>query len=484
LRSLLVLHRWLGVALCLFFLLWFPSGIGMMYWDFPSVTAADLVERSSALNPASIRLSPADAYARAGARQPPAQVRLSTVDGRPVYRFRSGRAETVVYADNGEPSHEASVDQMLRIAAAWSRQPAAEARVEPIHDVDQWTVQAPLRTLRPLWKYSWPDGDQVYVAQTSGDVVQYTTSASRLGAYLGPIPHWLYFTPLRKNQAQWSALVIWSSGVATVTAIAGLVLGLSLRLPTRGFRRWHVVFGLIFGVAAITWAFSGLLSMDPFPAATGRPSDARQTIDAALQDRLDLAAFDAKPPGDALAEIGSPVKELELVTTLGRPAYLATARPGDTAIVPVDGRPRREFDRQQIIDRVTAAARDRGGADVFVSEAYDRYYLDRHRARPLPVIVAQLHDADRTRVYIDPRTARIVGEYNSSRWMTRWLYHGLHSLDLPWLYAHRPAWDIVMIGFMLGGTALSITSLVLAWRALGKKLRRAITPLENGSQIS
>jgi hypothetical protein len=29
-------HRWLGVALCTVFLIWFPSGIGMM-WDYPGV---------------------------------------------------------------------------------------------------------------------------------------------------------------------------------------------------------------------------------------------------------------------------------------------------------------------------------------------------------------------------------------------------------------------------------------------------------------
>ena len=28
-RSAIFVHRWLGVALCLIFLLWFPSGIGM-----------------------------------------------------------------------------------------------------------------------------------------------------------------------------------------------------------------------------------------------------------------------------------------------------------------------------------------------------------------------------------------------------------------------------------------------------------------------
>jgi hypothetical protein len=34
-----------------------------------------------------------------------------------------------------------------------------------------------------------------------------------------------------------------------------------------------------------------------------------------------------------------------------------------------------------------------------------------------------------------------------------------------------PLWDIVVITFMIGGTALCLTALVLAWRAVGKKLR-------------
>ena len=67
----------------------------------------------------------------------------------------------------------------------------------------------------------------------------------------------------------------------------------------------------------------------------------------------------------------------------------------------------------------------------------------------------------------------MVGTYSSSNWVSRWLYHGLHSLDFPWLYNYRPLWDIVVITFMLGGTALCVTSLILAWRVLGRKLTSA-----------
>jgi hypothetical protein len=106
-------------------------------------------------------------------------------------------------------------------------------------------------------------------------------------------------------------------------------------------------------------------------------------------------------------------------------------------------------------------------------DQYDLYYLDRHRQLPLPVILAELNDRDRTRFYIDPKTARLVFTYSSRDWVSRWLYHGFHSLDLPWLYTHRPAWDLVVITFMLGGTALSVTSLILAWKVLGRALTRS-----------
>jgi len=109
--------------------------------------------------------------------------------------------------------------------------------------------------------------------------------------------------------------------------------------------------------------------------------------------------------------------------------------------------------------------------EVSVIERYDRYYLDRLHRAPLPVILARYSDPEQTRIYIDPKTALVVTGYRSGDWMERWLYHGLHSLNFPWLYNYRPLWDIVVITFMAGGTALCVTSLILAWRVLGRKLR-------------
>ena len=84
-----------------------------------------------------------------------------------------------------------------------------------------------------------------------------------------------------------------------------------------------------------------------------------------------------------------------------------------------------------------------------------------------------MKDPAATRFYVDPRTGRVVAGYSSAMWAERWVYHGFHSINLPWLYKHRPAWDIVVLTLMLGGTCLSITSVIIGWKLL---LRRKRTP--------
>ena len=58
-----------------------------------------------------------------------------------------------------------------------------------------------------------------------------------------------------------------------------------------------------------------------------------------------------------------------------------------------------------------------------------------------------------------------------NRWrrVERWVYHGLHSLDLPYLYNSRPSWDIVMIVLCLGGLTSSGIGFGLGLR----RMRRA-----------
>ena len=78
--------------------------------------------------------------------------------------------------------------------------------------------------------------------------------------------------------------------------------------------------------------------------------------------------------------------------------------------------------------------------------------------RPLPVLRIRYSDPQQTWLYLDPARGVIASRLErSSRW-NRWLYHGFHSLDFPFMYYKRPLWDIVVIVLSLGGIAISVTS--------------------------
>ena len=242
-----------------------------------------------------------------------------------------------VFADDGAEVGEVDAAMVDRAAARWAGRPAGEAQKVLVEEVDQWTVGGAGRGQRPLYKYSWPDGQQAYVSGVTADVVQYTTTSSRFWAYLGAIPHWLYFTPIRKNARQWFSFVVWSSLIGTVAALMGVVIavwmysprqryrhaGVPTSIPYKGWKRWHTITGLIFGLVTTTWAFSGLLSMGPFPIVqrltelTCRPTRKPRSISSrARSGPLPLAAYEAKPAAMALASVRDfQAKELDTSPT-------------------------------------------------------------------------------------------------------------------------------------------------------------------------
>jgi hypothetical protein len=82
------------------------------------------------------------------------------------------------------------------------------------------------------------------------------------------------------------------------------------------------------------------------------------------------------------------------------------------------------------------------------------------------VLRVRYDDPQQTWLYIDPQHGVIASRLErASRW-NRWLYHGFHSLDFPFMYYKRPLWDAVVILLSIGGIALSVTSALPAWRRL------------------
>ncbi len=143
--------------------------------------------------------------------------------------------------------------------------------------------------------------------------------------------------------------------------------------------------------------------------------------------------------------------------------YVSAVSPGRGTIT--------TFGRDAMTDVARAAMPDVPVEDATWLEEYDGYYYDARGSRPLPVLRIRYADANGTWLYLDPERGGIVQRSGKVSRLRRWLYQGLHSLDFPFLYFQRPLWDIVVIVLSIGGTVLSVTTIVPALRRLKRHWR-------------
>jgi hypothetical protein len=277
-------------------------------------------------------------------------------------------------------------------------------------------------------------------------------------------------------------VVLWTSGVGTISVFLGLVLALTqMRTKYVGWMRWHYVSGAIFGVLTLTWVFSGWLSMDPIDWTGEGSTGAR--IPQALSGPVTIdrfPAFDAARWTQALA--GRAAKEIELKGIQGHPYYVVHGAGASPLLMDAESlEPRREpFAIDSIMQRV---GQGNPGVPVVASELlpdYDAYYYDRDREAPLPVLRVKFADPTATWVYIEPMMSEVVARFTRGQRVERWLYHGFHSLDFSFWYYNRPLWEGVMIVLLAGGSVLSFIGVVIGFKRLRrnavKMMRRSTQP--------
>jgi hypothetical protein len=519
-RSALVYtHRWLGIAGCVLFVAWFLSGIVMMYARMPTLASEEALARATPLDLSSVTLAPAEAAAIAGVDSG-GRVQVAMLQDRPVYRFAAaGRrgsrntASPVVFADTGERFGGIGVEEALDAARRFEPDYRGSLRHDAyLTEPDQWTLQS--QGAMPMYRFSLDDGagTRLYVSEGTGEVVLRTTRRERFWGYLGPVTHWVYFTPLRQNGPLWTEVIIWSSLVGCVMCLTGLLWGLLRFSPSARFRlkrqpahspyaglmKWHHYAGLLFGVVTLTWTYSGLLSMGPFNWFEPTGGRGRESRDAGPGDRPGLGTLTIEGLRAAHAEMlrSFAPKALDLIEFQGELFWAADEPPSSAeadrwrspSLGPREARPRLErryvsaaapaqgsftsFPRAAMADVAEATMPGVPIASAVWLTEHDGYYYDARGTRPLPVLRIQYDDPQRTWLYLDPARGSVVQRSESITRLRRWLYQGLHSLDFPFLYYKRPLWDIVVIVLSIGGLVLSATTLMPAWRRMIRHARR------------
>jgi hypothetical protein len=268
--------------------------------------------------------------------------------------------------------------------------------------------------------------------------------------------------------------VLWTSGLGAVSVLAGLILAVTqYRVRYSGLMRWHYVSGVIVGVFALTWVFSGWLSMEPGQWAASRNTTIRvaEALSGGPLDPGQFPRFDGQVWAQSVGNHA--IKELEFRRLQGEPYYVARGVAPELLIAaqPLHLRSG-AFPLESILERVRQGYAGVGILDSQILTEYDAYYYDRRRLEPLPVLRVKFDDPERTWLYVDPGASRLVGQVTRRQRLERWLYHGLHSLDFSFWYYNRPLWDVVVIVLCSGGALLSAIGVVIGFKRLNRLLRK------------
>ena len=520
--ALIYTHRWAGIVLTAVFVIWFFSGVVFMYVGMPTLPAEERLRRMEPLDLSALAVSPSEAAARIGMES--SRVRVAMRDGRPVYRFHAGRDWRMVYADTGEPLEAMSADEAMALMRRFVPEHAATMRHETLlTDSDQWTLQSLIRNQMPMHRIALGDeaGTEYYVSELQGEPILRTTASGRFWGYLSAVLHWLYFPPLRRNPTFWNGFVVWSSLIGTAMCAMGIFIGIwrfslakrfrlkrvPVHSPYASWMKWHHYVGLVFGLFACTWAFSGALSLSPFDFLKATPAS-KAYREAATGGPIDLQPLTVERIRRAAATIGASFtpKELDFFQFQGEPYFVAYKPPSSAESAPwrnsdisaatnliidreysfvsvlhPENGTFTKFENNRMWDVAKAAMPGVPIVDSAWLNEYDAYYYSQKGTKALPVLRIRYGDPQQTWLYLDPQHGVIASRLERvSRW-NRWLYHGLHSLDFPFMYYKRPLWDAVVILLSIGGIALSVTSALPAWRRLVRHGRGLTTKVASQS---
>jgi len=463
---LYIVHRWLGVFACLLFVGWFASGLVMSYVGYPEAQPARRYQALQPIDWSQVRLDPNGLLSYLRLQRYPRELRLEMLFGEPIYRVIDwDGARTAVSARSGEHVGSTEPAQAVTIAQAYAN---AHGELQATISRDQWTVPGGFDVWRPLHRIAMDDaaGTEVYVSAKTGEVVIATTRAQRVWNWLGAIPHWIYFTPLRANQQLWRQVVMWASAPGILLAVTGIWIGiLRLRTQYHGWKNWHQWSGIIGGLFLLTWIFSGWLSVNPNGWLRGASPQADALLRYADHDRASLPVDFEKLAHEAARTVrffhvdGTPIAALVLADGTER---LLDARTGERIALTDD----------RLIQAARRLLPDHRLIEHQRLETYDSYWYAHHDHPQLPVLRVAFDDPQHTWFYLDPGTGLVLDLLDDGGRRWRWWFNALHRLDFSWLVQNRVAWHTTVWTLCIAGLITSASGSVIGWRRLRRKVEK------------
>lgn len=476
-KFVIISHRIMGTLLSAVFLMWFLTGIVMLYHGhFPR---ADKSKKMELLSKTAVPFLPIDSVTH-GAKFH--DISLSRYAGNTLFHLSSPDSTADATPSGTEYKLTVNEARLESVRKAWCASDLAS--VDTLTSLDQWVPFGRNEKELPIIRYTFADEEehQLYVGSKSGDALQFTSHEQRVWAWLGPIPHWVYFTWLRSDQELWSIAVIWISGIGCLMVISGIWTGCVVWKRSRRSRKarfspykkkwyhWHYVTGFAFGLFCLTYVFSGMMSLAEVPTFISEPQLDFNPQRELMAEAADTFMLDYRKVLQAEPQATS----LEWKHIGNIPYYAVGSKDGKTAYY--DARDtsvaKLQLSESEILALVGNIYKkhniDISGATTELQNHQELYYRVHSNGESiLPVVKVTMNDADNGVFYVNPKNGNVRYVDTTGRW-AYWMYPALHKLRLPGIADTE--WLRLLLSWivLLGGSAVSLTGVVLGCRYISR----------------
>jgi len=475
------LHRIAGTIISLFFFMWFISGLVLIYHSFPNVDQIQIYEKRDAL-PSSLpgihtilaQLPESDNKVR--------NIKVRNFQGQSLFSIKTKDSLYTICGDTIQsikPVTQATIDNIVK---KWVDAPII--KVDTLNERDIWIMYSRYEKEMPIYKFYFNDEEkhQLYISSRTGEVQQFTNCEQRFWAWVGAIPHKFYVPALRKNTDTWILSLTIGGIIALITAISGIYTGVyvlckrykkkrKIGTPYKKYwYKWHHILGLILGSFLITFAFSGAMALQRIPQWVIKTHGDYRVTDSQLRGKplaIDAYILDYRA---IISEYGD-VKTIEWSYFQDIPIYNIVRGNKEVSINASTPNIKELYLSQSQIEKaICRVHKDNGTLTLSLINEYEEYYMSRENNLPLPVYKVEIDNADNSLYYINPKT----GDFkylNQNRKAKKWVFSGLHYLNIKWLVEHPVLWTIAIWILCIGGSFISLSGVCLGIKYIRRKIR-------------
>lgn len=458
--------------MALLMLIWVFSGIFLLYSEFPEWKNKDQISYNNELNKTClVELDSIHFTSK--------EINIYNQFGKPIIHYGSDSGRKVLI-DNNNELHTLSEQYAIKIASKIFALDSSNVSSEKINKPDIWLDKKTDKLHFPVFKLSFNDElkSEIYVSSKNGEILQNTNRIERLIAWIGAIPHLIYFKDFSSSNFIWKWILFFLSGLGSIMSIFGLVTGLirfkkkkkkrkksKLKYTPYGSRLYsiHHYLGFVFGVFAFTWIFSGFMSLEPLSFFL----DKSEEVSLKTKWNDNFAIVD-ELPNFQLMPFSSGVKNINLKKYRNNNIIILSKsdnekyRLNNDLLVPRNN--------QLLINDFKSKIKNVyniSEENISILYEYDNYYYKKNREKVLPVVKVNFDNTIKSDFYFDPLTLEIVKTTNRISRINRWLYKALHRFDF---IKNKSIWYLVMWILLLGGFFLALTANLFYFR---KKIKKA-----------